>query len=313
MGTAYNKTEELESDNPKDYKWVKIRGDDGDPAYTVILDNENVTFITDEGNMPTENQFYNLNFLVFKGTEQITTYKIQANKIVTPDGLFVDYNEEKKQLTVRCKLGTKIVNSHGTMEIPLLLFDTIPITKVFSYTVSRSSEVLKYTWFKYSKYNNPASWEMFDETSPEMQYIGVAYNKDTFTPSDDPEDYTWLSMHNKGDHGTKVDVLYYKTTYNTVENIPLPQDEYELLNVQSGVVSVLQGDIAFGYVGWSTTKPEYQEGYYLWCAICVTMNDGSYLLFSTPMLLNEWQQRKIGGTQLIRNSKTLIDERIYWF
>jgi len=142
-------------------------------------------------------------------------------------------------MTVYCTLGTRILNNYGTIEIPLLLFDTIPITKVFSYTISRSSEVVKYTWFKYSKYNNPSKEEMFDETSPEMQYIGVAYNKDIFTPSDDPDDYEWLPMNNKGDYGVKVDILYYMSLYNTVDNIPLPQDEYELLNVQSGVVSVL--------------------------------------------------------------------------
>ena len=52
IGIAYNKTEEHESENPNDYTWTKIKGNDGEAAYTVILQNENITFsVSHENNI----------------------------------------------------------------------------------------------------------------------------------------------------------------------------------------------------------------------------------------------------------------------
>lgn len=42
IGIAYNKTSITESENPNDYAWTLIRGNNGSDAYTIILQNENV-------------------------------------------------------------------------------------------------------------------------------------------------------------------------------------------------------------------------------------------------------------------------------
>ena len=47
IGIAYNKTEKIESEDPADYKWSRIKGEDGEPGtdgYTIILENENISF-----------------------------------------------------------------------------------------------------------------------------------------------------------------------------------------------------------------------------------------------------------------------------
>jgi len=147
-----------------------------------------------------------------------------------------------------------------------------------------------------------------------MKYIGVAYNQSSEEPSDNHEDYEWIRMNSNGDYGTDYYPLYYKSPYNDSEYIPSPNGEATVLNVAEGVVEVEQGDVSFGQVTWTAIKPDYEEGYYLWTCLKIIMNDGEYYLYSTPMLSSDWNNNtKIGGTQLIRNSKTLIDERIYWF
>lgn len=75
-----------------------------------------------------------------------------------------------------------------------------------------------------------------------------------------------------------------------------------------------QGVIALGMPFWDENKPDYISGYHLWKAYKIKLSSGKYV-FTDPVLSSEWERNDmiIGGTQLIRNSKTLIDERIYWF
>lgn len=314
IGIAYGQDEQQESNDPSDYKWSKIKGDDGESAYTVILDNENVSFVTDNNNMPVESQKYSLKIIIFKGTEQIRNFEILKNQIKPPDGLSVEVNNSFGTLTVGCVTGKKIVQNYGTIEIPIRIFNTIDISKVFSYTISKSDTSISYAWFKYSQYAMPENSEMFDETSNNMKYIGVAYNQSTPNPSNNSEDYEWIKMNSNGDYGVDYQILYYKSPYNEIEYIPNPNGQAIILNIAEGIVEVEQGNVSFGQVSWTTIKPDYENGYYLWTALKIIMNDGEYYLYTTPILSNDWNNRaKIGGTQLIRNSKTLIDERIYWF
>ena len=48
IGIAYNKDSEIESEDPLDYSWSKIKGDKGDTgqdAYSIILENDHVSFV----------------------------------------------------------------------------------------------------------------------------------------------------------------------------------------------------------------------------------------------------------------------------
>lgn len=55
----------------------------------------------------------------------------------------------------------------------------------------------KYIWVKYSQ--NPDGSELTDDPAGAV-YIGIAYNKDSVTESEDPADYSWSKI--QGEHGT---------------------------------------------------------------------------------------------------------------
>ena len=49
IGLSYNNESATESNNPSDYKWTKIKGNDGEQgndAYSILLTNENISFAT---------------------------------------------------------------------------------------------------------------------------------------------------------------------------------------------------------------------------------------------------------------------------
>ena len=59
VGFAYNKESVTESTDPSDYSWTKIKGEDGkqgEDAYTIILSNENISFATNQSNIPLSSQ-----------------------------------------------------------------------------------------------------------------------------------------------------------------------------------------------------------------------------------------------------------------
>ena len=95
--------------------------------------------------------------------------------------------------------------------------------------------------------------------------------------------------------------------------IPEPSEEALALGVSDEILNFDQGVLAFKIPHWTQDKPDYTTGYYLWTSLRVRLSNGTYF-YTTPVLSEEWgDYLEIGGTQLIRNSKTLIDTRIYWY
>lgn len=61
IGIAYNMESQEESNNPQDYSWTKIKGEngeDGSDAYTIILGNENISFSVEYGIIRPKLLFY---------------------------------------------------------------------------------------------------------------------------------------------------------------------------------------------------------------------------------------------------------------
>ena len=165
----------------------------------------------------------------------------------------------------------------------------------------------------YSDNSRPLSTEMSPD--PEgAKYIGISPNHDTAEPSGDFRDYEWFKLTNEGSYAVSMERIYHKSIYDTAKNLPAPNNEAYALAVEQGILGVTQGAIATGLAPWSIEKPEYSAGHYLWTSLKVTLNDGT-VVYTSPVRSTEWDEfnAKIGGAQLIRNSKTLIDERIYWF
>ena len=83
----YKDSTEADSKKVSDYQWKKIEGEDGEPAYTIMLSNENFSISTDTSYVPIHTQNFTCNVTVLKGSSpadfSITASTDTENDIVT--------------------------------------------------------------------------------------------------------------------------------------------------------------------------------------------------------------------------------------
>ena len=312
IGIATGMQEQTESWNPADYKWSKIKADDSTVAYTIMLDNENMTFVADGSGVATSDQSYETHIIIYKGTQRVTKFQISFDKIKVPQGFRLTADTNQALLTFGCRNGSLLSGNSGSVEIPIIV-DGLVFPKAITYTVNKNGAEEKYIWIAYADNSRPFSNE-FLESSEGAKYIGVARDKDTPVQSTDFRDYEWFPLNNTGDAAVGMQMIYLKTTEDDASKIPPPNSDAYALSVQEGILTVDQGSLATGISPWVEDKPEYQPGYNLWTSVRVELSDGTYV-YTSAVRSTEWDENilKIGGAQLIRNSKTLIDSRIYWF
>lgn len=138
VGIAYNKTSKTESTNPSDYTWSKIKGDPGSPgtdAYTIILENENISFATSSLKVPLNNQTATCKITVLQGAKPRTDYIIGT--ITSPTGITV--KESSKVITLSVNTNTAIENLSGAIDIPIQI-DGISFTKQITYSLAVKGE-----------------------------------------------------------------------------------------------------------------------------------------------------------------------------
>ena len=138
VGIAYNKTSKTESTNPSDYAWSKIKGEPGSPgtdAYTIILENENISFATSSLKVPLNNQTATCKITVLQGAKPRTDYIIGT--ITSPTGITV--KESSKVITLSVNTNTAIENLSGAIDIPIQI-DGISFTKQITYSLAVKGE-----------------------------------------------------------------------------------------------------------------------------------------------------------------------------
>ena len=138
VGIAYNKTSKTESTNPSDYTWSKIKGDPGNPgtdAYTIILENENISFATSSLKVPLNNQTATCRITVLQGAKPRTDYIIGT--ITSPTGITV--KESSKVITLSVNTNTAIENLSGAIDVPIQI-DGISFTKQITYSLAVKGE-----------------------------------------------------------------------------------------------------------------------------------------------------------------------------
>ena len=138
VGIAYNKTSKTESTNPSDYAWSKIKGDPGNPgtdAYTIILENENISFATSSLKVPLNNQTATCRITVLQGAKPRTDYIIGT--ITSPTGITV--KESSKVITLSVNTNTAIENLSGAIDVPIQI-DGISFTKQITYSLAVKGE-----------------------------------------------------------------------------------------------------------------------------------------------------------------------------
>lgn len=116
MGLSYNQESNVESDNPSDYAWIKIHGENGEDAYTVYLTNENVSFaIGYNDNKAIANQTYETEVKIFQGINERTDFTI--GEINSANGITVDKNGHV--ITLSVNIGASITAEVGSFRIPI--------------------------------------------------------------------------------------------------------------------------------------------------------------------------------------------------
>lgn len=116
IGIAYNKDSIEESNNPDDYFWSKILGDKGEDAYTIILSNENISFLVSyEDNLAIGDQSFTTDVRVFYGATERDDFVI--GEIGSSNGITV--SKTVNSVTLSVTDGTKITAKHGYFRIPI--------------------------------------------------------------------------------------------------------------------------------------------------------------------------------------------------
>lgn len=167
IGIAYNKETDTESNNPKDYTWTKIKGDDGKPGINGVNGTDGITYYTwlkyaddASGNgmsdYPTNKKYIGIAYNKLTSSESNDPKQYTWSKFVGEDGL------------------------DGKNGVP---------------GTNGADGKTYYVWIKYA--DSPTSG-MSDNPNGKA-YMGVAYNKTTPTESTNYSDYSWSKI--KGETG----------------------------------------------------------------------------------------------------------------
>ena len=142
-----------------------------------------------------------------------------------------------------------------------------------------------YTWIKYATSSTGSN--MSDDPTGKA-YIGLAYNKESITESNDPSDYTWSLI--KGDTGRGIESITKQYYLSTSSSTPT-----------GGV--------------WQTNIPTWSQGTYLWERSVIVYNNPTETVYTDPILNADWGdanrkiydvQQKVTETGIV----TLINESL---
>lgn len=117
------------------YKWVLVKGEDGKSTYSVILENENISFSTDQNRKPLSAQAYSCGILVFFGTTPRTDFAINEIKSVAG----VSASIENKVIKLNVTPSTALPSDSGVIEV-VITIDEQQITKQISYSLSKKGD-----------------------------------------------------------------------------------------------------------------------------------------------------------------------------
>jgi hypothetical protein len=241
IGISYNNESSIESNDPTQYAWTKIQGADGkkgEDAYTIFLENENISFATDKNRNPLSEQAYTSGITIMKGAKPVTDFII--GDIAKTQGIAVAKTDTAIAISV--VNGNPLPNDSGEIEIPITVGGTV-FKKILTWTCAKKGDQGeqgerglqgiqgpqgiqgvagkdgtngKTTYFhiKYSSVANPTSSSQLTETP--STYIGT-YVDFTETDSTDPKKYTWSqfvgSQGPKGEQGIAGVGVDGKTSY----------------------------------------------------------------------------------------------------
>lgn len=248
IGIAYNKTEEHESENPNDYTWTKIKGNDGEAAYTVILQNENITFsVSHENNIALTDQSFNTSVLVFKGVEPVTNFTIGT--VDSKNGISVV--KKNNTITFSVTAGNKITSNYGSFSIPILV-DGLIFIKEITWSLAKAGAT--------GEQGNPGESAINVSIGNESQNIPCTY--DGYVLDDMLIEISFIGYYglSKTDCNVTVGTLPSGMTLGFIQNCTTTDNGKIILNIVKnatlGTASTLTGNVVLTFTinGKTLTK-----------------------------------------------------------
>ena len=280
IGISYNNESSIESNDPTQYAWTKIQGADGkkgEDAYTIFLENENISFATDKNRNPLSEQAYTSGITIMKGAKPVTGFTI--GDIAKTQGIAVAKTDTAIAISV--VNGNPLPNDSGEIEIPITVGGTV-FKKILTWTCAKKGDqgerglqgiqgpqgeqgiagkdgtsvtiINKSITYQLSTSGTvipTGTWQTSPQTIPEGQYQWTKTSV-TYSDGNQTESYS-ISYHGKnGSDGTSV-----KTTSTSVK--------YQVGD--SGTTKPTGT--------WQTNVPTVAQGKYLWTQTIVNYSDGN--------------------------------------
>lgn len=274
IGISYNNESSIESNDPTHYAWTKIQGADGkkgEDAYTIFLENENISFATDKNRNPLSEQAYTSGITIMKGAKPVTDFTI--GDIAKTQGIAVAKTDTAIAISV--VNGNPLPNDSGEIEIPISVDGTV-FKKILSWTCAKkgdqgiqgpqgvqgekgkdgtsvtiSNKSITYQLSASGTVVPTGTWQTSPQTIPEGQYQWTKTSV-TYSDGNKTESYS-ISYHGKnGSDGTSV-----KTTSTSVK--------YQVGD--SGTTKPTGT--------WQNSVPTVAQGKYLWTQTIVNYSDGN--------------------------------------
>lgn len=264
IGISYNNESPIESNDPTHYAWTKIQGADGkkgEDAYTIFLENENISFATDENRNPLSEQAYTSGITIMKGAKPVTDFTI--GDIAKTQGIAVAKTDTAIAISV--VNGNPLPNDSGEIEIPITVGGTV-FKKILTWTCAKKGEqgekgnpgtsikiTSKSVTYQTSTSGATAPTGAWVTTVPTVNNGQYLWTKTTVQYSDGnkTEAYSVSYKGTNGTNGTSVTVSKTEVTYQ----------------VSTSGTTAPTGT-------WSTTMPSCDQGQYLWTKTYVKYSDG---------------------------------------
>lgn len=282
LGIAYNMKTPEPSNNPDDYNWSLIKGNNGaDGANGVGVQTSNVQYaLGDSGTtapttawtttIPTlqDNKYLWTRTIIYytNGTNTVS-YSVSKKGDKGEQGIQGVKGADGRSLYTWLKYADD-ANGNGMSETP---DGKKYIGLAYNKTIStESSDPNDYTWsliqgengtkgedgktyYTWVKYADTSTGGGLSDNPTGKKYIGLAYNKTTPTESTNPSDYTWaLIKGDKGDKGDKGNGIATTTISYGVSS--------------SGTTAP---------TSWGSTIPTVSPSNYLWTRTVITYTDNA--------------------------------------
>lgn len=283
IGISYNNESSIESNDPTQYAWTKIQGADGkkgEDAYTIFLENENISFATDKNRNPLSEQAYTSGITIMKGAKPVTDFAI--GNIAKTQGIAVAKTDTAIAISV--VNGNPLPSDSGEIEIPITVGSTV-FKKILTWTCAKkgdqgekgerglqgiqgpqgeqgiagkdgtsvtiTNKSITYQLSTSGTTIPTGTWQTTPQAIPEGQYQWTKTSV-TYSDGNKTESYS-ISYHGKnGSDGTSV-----KTTSTSVK--------YQVGD--SGTTKPTGT--------WQSNVPTVAQGKYLWTQTIVNYSDGN--------------------------------------